>query len=141
MTHADNASFFKSHDGLNLYYRDFGSDNAGTPVICLPGLTRNSRDFEDLVLLTRPDGTHLRLGEVATVVDQGSALELRPGFGPGIVTMLARVEGHPVGVVANNPTHLAGAIDREADGPTRNVTVRSTSSDGSSTTQSLQASQ
>ena len=44
----DNAKFFTSNDGLNLYYRDFGADKPGTPVICLPGLTRNSRDFEDL---------------------------------------------------------------------------------------------
>ena len=36
------------------------------------------------------------------------------GFAPGMVTALARVEGRPVGVVANNPLHLAGAID--ADG-------------------------
>jgi pimeloyl-ACP methyl ester carboxylesterase len=43
-----NSHFFESADGLQLYYRDFGSDNTGTPVICLPGLTRNSRDFEDL---------------------------------------------------------------------------------------------
>lgn len=48
MPAASNAHFFKSTDGLKLYYRDFGSDNAGSPVICLPGLTRNSRDFEDL---------------------------------------------------------------------------------------------
>ncbi len=48
MTMADNAGFFESHDGLKLYYRDFGADQPGTPVICLPGLTRNSRDFEDL---------------------------------------------------------------------------------------------
>ena len=48
MTPADNADFFESKDGLKLYYRDFGSDRTGTPVICLPGLTRNSRDFEDL---------------------------------------------------------------------------------------------
>ncbi|RZV39087.1 MAG: alpha/beta hydrolase [Chromatiales bacterium] len=48
MNMAGNASFFESQDGLKLYYRDFGADNAGTPVICLPGLTRNSRDFEDL---------------------------------------------------------------------------------------------
>jgi len=48
MPAASNAHFFESTDGLKLYYRDFGSDNAGTPVICLPGLTRNSRDFEDL---------------------------------------------------------------------------------------------
>jgi acetyl-CoA carboxylase carboxyltransferase component len=45
------------------------------------------------------------------VVDVGSALELRAGFAPGMVTALARVEGRPLGVVANNPMHLAGAID------------------------------
>lgn len=48
MSEANNAGYFTSHDGLKLYYRDFGADNSGTPVICLPGLTRNSRDFEDL---------------------------------------------------------------------------------------------
>jgi len=48
MTQAENASFYTSSDGLKLYYRDFGAENPGTPVICLPGLTRNSRDFEDL---------------------------------------------------------------------------------------------
>jgi acetyl-CoA carboxylase carboxyltransferase component len=41
-------------------------------------------------------------------------LELRAGFGPGMVTALARVDGRPLGVVANDPTHLGGAID--ADG-------------------------
>ena len=41
------ARTFESDDGLTLYYRDFGADQPGTPVICLPGLTRNSRDFED----------------------------------------------------------------------------------------------
>jgi len=46
--------------------------------------------------------------------DTSSVLELRAGFAGGMVTALARVEGHPVGVVANNPMHLAGAID--ADG-------------------------
>lgn len=48
MSAVANTHFFKSTDGLNVYYRDFGSQNDGTPVICLPGLTRNSRDFEDL---------------------------------------------------------------------------------------------
>ena len=44
----ENARYFRSSDGLQLYYRDFASDKGGTPVLCLPGLTRNSRDFEDL---------------------------------------------------------------------------------------------
>lgn len=39
----------QSHDGLSLFYRDYGdAASAATPVICLPGLTRNSRDFTDL---------------------------------------------------------------------------------------------
>ena len=41
-------------------------------------------------------------------------LELRDGFGPGMLTALARVDGRPLGVVANDPMHLGGAID--ADG-------------------------
>ena len=45
------------------------------------------------------------------LADTGSVLELRPGFAPGMVTALARIEGRPFGVVANNPMHLAGAID------------------------------
>jgi acetyl/propionyl-CoA carboxylase alpha subunit/acetyl-CoA carboxylase carboxyltransferase component len=48
------------------------------------------------------------------VADTGSLLELRAGFGAGIVTVLARIEGRPVGLLANNPHHLGGAIDVEA---------------------------
>lgn len=40
--------YYQSPDGLNLFYRDIGGQHEGTPIICLPGLTRNSRDFEDL---------------------------------------------------------------------------------------------
>jgi acetyl-CoA carboxylase carboxyltransferase component len=45
--------------------------------------------------------------------DTGSVLELRRDFGLGMVTAFARVEGRAVGVVANNPGHLAGAIDSD----------------------------
>ena len=50
---------------------------------------------------------------ITTLCDEGSVLELRRAFGPGMVTALARVEGRPFGIVANNPTHLAGAIDSD----------------------------
>jgi acetyl/propionyl-CoA carboxylase alpha subunit/acetyl-CoA carboxylase carboxyltransferase component len=50
---------------------------------------------------------------LATLADTGTVLELRRAFGPGMVTALVRVEGRPLGVVANDPTHLAGAIDRD----------------------------
>ncbi len=45
------------------------------------------------------------------LADEGSVLELRPSFAPGMVTALGRVEGRAVGVIANNPMHLAGAVD------------------------------
>lgn len=48
------------------------------------------------------------------LVDQGSLLALRTGFGTGIHTALARIEGRPVGLMASNPLHLGGAIDLDA---------------------------
>jgi len=51
---------------------------------------------------------------MAGIVDTGSLLELRTGFGIGIHTALARIEGRPVGLLANNPLHLGGAIDADA---------------------------
>jgi acetyl-CoA carboxylase carboxyltransferase component len=51
---------------------------------------------------------------VTTLADTGSVLELRQHFGLGIVTALVRIEGRPIGLFANNPAHLGGAIDAEA---------------------------
>jgi acetyl/propionyl-CoA carboxylase alpha subunit len=48
---------------------------------------------------------------IETLADSGSVLELRPAFGLGMVTALARFQGRPVGIIANNPMHLAGAVD------------------------------
>jgi len=48
------------------------------------------------------------------VADTGSLLELRAGFGAGIFTALARIQGRPVGLFASNPGHLGGAIDADA---------------------------
>jgi len=51
---------------------------------------------------------------IDTLCDAGSVLELRRGFGAGMRTALARVEGRALGVIANDPTHLGGAIDADA---------------------------
>ncbi len=43
--------YFTTHDGLRLYTREYGSRRlGGVPVVCLPGLTRNVRDFHELAL-------------------------------------------------------------------------------------------
>jgi len=47
---------------------------------------------------------------IEVLADSGSLLELRAGFARGMVTALARIEGRPIGIAANNPMHLAGAI-------------------------------
>jgi pimeloyl-ACP methyl ester carboxylesterase len=39
--------YFLVRDGLRLHYRDYPGDPAKPPILCLPGLTRNSRDFAD----------------------------------------------------------------------------------------------
>ena len=48
------------------------------------------------------------------LVDVGSLMPLRAGFGVGLHTALGRIEGRPVGLMANNPNHLGGAIDADA---------------------------
>jgi len=50
---------------------------------------------------------------IKTIADTDSFLELRPKFGPGMITGLVRIEGKPFGVIANNCQHQAGAIEAE----------------------------
>ena len=50
---------------------------------------------------------------IATIADVDSVLEIREKFGIGVITAFIRVEGKPMGVIANNPHHLAGAIDSD----------------------------
>jgi acetyl/propionyl-CoA carboxylase alpha subunit/acetyl-CoA carboxylase carboxyltransferase component len=48
---------------------------------------------------------------IRTLVDEGSFLELRPEFAPGLITGFVRIEGRPMGLLANDPRHLGGAVD------------------------------
>ena len=81
----------------------------------------------DWPTFTAPDGSALRdavpeqrlriydtRSILPMVFDQGSVLPLRTGYGVGIHTALARLNGRAVGVLANNPSHLGGAIDPDA---------------------------
>jgi acetyl-CoA carboxylase carboxyltransferase component len=51
---------------------------------------------------------------IETLADQDSVLELRSQFAPGLITALVRIEGRPMGLIANNPAHLGGAVDASA---------------------------
>jgi acetyl-CoA carboxylase carboxyltransferase component len=51
---------------------------------------------------------------VETLADEGSVTFLRERFAPEMVTALARIEGRPLGVIANDTRHMAGAITSDA---------------------------
>jgi acetyl/propionyl-CoA carboxylase alpha subunit/acetyl-CoA carboxylase carboxyltransferase component len=51
---------------------------------------------------------------IEALCDTGSVLELRAGFGVGVLTALVRIGGHAAGLLASNPLHLGGAIDGDA---------------------------
>ena len=51
---------------------------------------------------------------ITGLADIDSWLELKPQFGVGMITGLMRIEGRPIGIIANNPMHLGGAIDAQA---------------------------
>tara|TARA_B110000438_G_scaffold172170_1_gene164579 strand:- start:2965 stop:4542 length:1578 start_codon:yes stop_codon:yes gene_type:complete len=50
---------------------------------------------------------------INTIADKDSVLEIREQFGVGIITAFIRIEGRPMGIIANNPHHISGAIDSD----------------------------
>jgi len=72
----------------------------------------DQRELRHVIPEDRKRSYDVRLA-IDGIFDTGSVLELRRDFGLGMVTAFARVEGRAVGVVANNPHHLAGAIDSD----------------------------
>ena len=97
------------------------------PAVQQPGRgTRASRRPSWAPNRTRPTRSSTRvipdspnqpydMHEVIThVLDDGEFLEVHAGFAPNIVVGFGRVEGAPVGVVANQPMHLAGCLDIDA---------------------------
>ena len=51
---------------------------------------------------------------ITRVVDEGHFFEIQPEFAANIVVGFARIEGHSIGIVANQPQHLAGCLDIDA---------------------------
>jgi acetyl-CoA carboxylase carboxyltransferase component len=81
----------------------------GEPV---PGGCADQRRLRSLVP-EDPKRTHDVRQVLDGLADTGSVLELRREYARGMLTALARIDGRPVGVLANDPAHLSGAIDAE----------------------------
>jgi len=79
----------------------------------VPGEVVDQRVLRHLVPENRTRSYDVRLVAEA-LGDTGTVLELRPEFGAGVRTWLCRIDGRPVGLIANNSLHLGGAIDSPA---------------------------
>jgi pimeloyl-ACP methyl ester carboxylesterase len=119
--------YYASADGLRLYYRDYpGPDRGATPVLCVPGLTRNARDFDFIaariaarrrVLVADLRGRGRSAYDPETKnysvpVETGDMLQLLAQAGVAKVALLGTSRGGVIAMMlaTARPGLLAGAI-------------------------------
>jgi acetyl-CoA carboxylase carboxyltransferase component len=100
---------------IKEYLSFFPSHNQEPPPVIACDDPADRRDEELLTIL--PDSPR-RAYDVKKViralVDHGRMFEIKPGWAKNIVTALARLNGHPIGVIANQPMVLGGALDLDS---------------------------
>jgi propionyl-CoA carboxylase beta chain len=75
----------------------------------------NDSDLElDTIIPDSPNQPYDMHEVINRVLDDGEFLEVHPLFAPNVLVGFGRVEGHSVGVVANQPTQFAGCLDIDA---------------------------
>jgi pimeloyl-ACP methyl ester carboxylesterase len=112
---------FVVRDGLKLHYRDYGGDSSKPPILCLPGLTRNSRDFADFANRYSPDFRVLALdfrGRGASDYDPVPSRYLPITYAGDVVELLHHL-GIPAAIFVG--TSLGGLVTMimAATGPQR----------------------
>jgi len=82
----------------------------------LPALAAVAPEIDDpgSVVPSEPRRAYDVRDALRGIVDAGSLLELCPRWARNVVTTFARIEGRPVGIVANQPHYLAGVLDAES---------------------------
>ncbi|MGX9213106.1 acyl-CoA carboxylase subunit beta [Mycobacteroides abscessus subsp. abscessus] len=103
------------------YVRDYlsflPSNTFDYPPIVNPGLEPEITE-DDLYLDTFiPDSDNQgydMMEILLRIFDDGDIFEISEQRGPAMITAFARVDGHPVGVIANQPLQMAGAVDTDA---------------------------
>ncbi|MFP9190181.1 acyl-CoA carboxylase subunit beta [Natronosalvus vescus] len=90
-------------------------DNADEqPPQMEPRAPLHSPEGIDSIVPQHPNRGYDMVDVIERVVDAGSYFELSPDYGKEIITAYARIDGRPVGIVANQPAHRAGAIFPDA---------------------------
>ena len=124
------ADIHSQRSGVAHFEADSEADSFLQVRELLTFLPQNSRETPPVVATVDPcDRTDVELQEIIPesqshpydmrdvihrVVDDGRYLEVQPLFAPNLVVGFARLDGHSVGVVGNQPRHLAGALDIDA---------------------------
>jgi acetyl-CoA carboxylase carboxyltransferase component len=93
-----------------LDYLPDHADDEPPAYACDDPADRSAPELREL-LPASPTGSYDVRHVIAAVADDGELLEVRAGWAPQIVTALCRIEGRPVGVVANQPQSMAGTLD------------------------------
>ncbi len=75
---------------------------------------KRSPEGIDSIVPQEPNRGYDMVDLIERVVDRGSYFELKPDYGAEIITAYARIDGRPVGIIANQPNHRAGAIFPDA---------------------------
>ena len=102
-------------EGVRRLMSFLPSNNAEDPPYRDPADDPNRMDDELNHLVPEEPTKAYDMKEVlARVVDDGDFLEVMELFAPNIITAFARMNGHPVGIVANQPANLAGILDINA---------------------------
>ena len=94
----DLLSYLPSSSGAALPFVDPIGPEIADPGAVVPSEPRRAYDVRDAL---------------RGIVDAGSLQELCPRWARNVVTTFARIEGRPVGIVANQPHHLGGVLDAE----------------------------
>ena len=111
----------ESEEAAFQYVRDYLSflpaNTFDDAPIVNPGLEPEitPHDLELDALVPDSDNMAYDMHEILLrIFDDGDVFEVAQQAGPAIITAFARVDGRPVGIIANQPMYLSGAIDNEA---------------------------
>jgi acetyl-CoA carboxylase carboxyltransferase component len=100
---------------VRTYLGFFPSSNLGSPPLAETAdpVTRRAEELYDIVP-ANPRQAYDVHRVIAAIVDDGRFFELKPTWARNLVTGFARFGGRPVGIVANQPKFLGGALDVNA---------------------------
>jgi acetyl-CoA carboxylase carboxyltransferase component len=103
-------------DQIRRYLSFFPSSAWSYAPAAAPGPDQGPHPLDEILALVPRDNRKIydMARVVDLLVDGGDWMEIRPQYGRAIICALARLGGHPVAVVANQPRVMAGAIDGAA---------------------------